>query len=211
MAIGYVWGIPLHHGCRCEQKKIKPGAQAPNAFVDFREVLDGLDHTRQVAAIGASNYRLLKEGIVDWKDIVTPSRVRDLREVVSLKKISIQTMVGVGVDPKIAERAHATVNTAEHILLEHRRRELVANLKGAGLANEQLSKELGSRLANRVTIAAGPDNYGTGPAWPGGGPKWGRAADRRAWRRWQHCSEAGSPRSRHRRRHRQVRRRLRNR
>jgi hypothetical protein len=168
LKIGAIWGIPLHHGCRCEQRKILVGAEAPHAFVDFREILDQMDHADQVAAIGASNYRLLKEGVVKWTDIVTPSRVRDLREVVSNKRLSVKTMVAAGVNPKIAETAHATVNTPEHILAEQRQMQLVQQAMASGARLEDLTRQLGQKVASRVSIAAGPDTYGTGPAWAGG-------------------------------------------
>ena len=184
MAIGAWWPIPMHYGCRCRQQPVMPGGPAPNPFVDFREILDHLPHDQQVAAIGAANYRLLKTGTVKWEDIVTRSRVRDLREVVSIKKLSVETMTKAGVRPAIAERAHASVHTPEHELVERKRKELTEKIKGAGLSQEQLVNELSRRLAGRVGIAAGPEAYhpiGTpqgavlGPAWsaqtlPGAGP-----------------------------------------
>jgi hypothetical protein len=166
--IGAIWGIPLHHGCRCRQDKIIVGAEAPHEFADFREILDAMDHADQVAAIGASNYRLLKEGVVEWKDIVTPSRVRDLREVVANKRLSIKTMVDAGINPKIAAAAHATVNTPEHVLAEQRQMQLVQAATASGARLEDLTKQLGEKIATRVSIAAGPDTYGAGPAWTGG-------------------------------------------
>jgi hypothetical protein len=162
------WFIPIHFGCNCKQALLKPGATAPNAFVDFREILDQMPHSQQVAAIGASNYKLLKNGVIEWKDVVTPLRVRPLREVVALKKLSIKSMVDVGVRPSIAQTAHASVHTAEHELIAQQRKELVDNLKGAGLSHEQLVDQLAKGLASRVSIGAGPDTYGLGPAWKGG-------------------------------------------
>ena len=178
MAIGAWWGIPLHYGCRCRQQAVKPGGPAPNAFVDFQEILDTMPHDQQVAAVGASNYRLLKTGVVGWKDVVTPSRVRDLREVVSIKKLSVDRLVKAGVKPRIAEEAHASVNTPEHQLIEQKRKELTEKITAAGLSQEGLVKELASRLAARVRIAPGPPGPppegsppGTvgPPAWGGGG------------------------------------------
>ncbi len=162
------WAIPYHYNCNCRQVPIKPGADAPNPFVDYREILDNMPHDQQVAAIGASNYKLLKNGVVDWKDIVTPSRVRPLREVVAIKKIPVKIMTGVGVNPLIANRAYESVHTPEHELVEAHRRELIANIERAGLTQQQLVDQLAQGLASRVSIKEGPDNYGLGKAWSGG-------------------------------------------
>ena len=173
MAIGAWWGIPLHYGCRCTQKAIKPGGEAPNAFVDFRDILDGMPHDQQVAAIGASNYKLLKTGVIEWKDVVTPGRVRDLREVVANKRLSVKTMTDAGVRPTIAEAAHKAVHTAEHELVAQRRRELAEKITAAGLNQEQLSAAIAKGVVEKVSLGAGPDTYGAGPAWPGGKPFFG--------------------------------------
>lgn len=183
MAIGAIWGIPMHRNCRCQQKRILVGAAAPNAFVDFRDVLENMSHADQVAAIGASNYRLLREGVVKWTDIVSPNRVRDLREVVANKRLSVKTMVDIGIKPRIAEIAHATVNTPAHILAEQKQMELARRAMSAGIHINDLTNQLGKTIAGRVSIKAGPDSYGSGPAWKGGPvapPSWsgpGRAAE----------------------------------
>ena len=77
------WPIPIHYNCRCIAKMIKPGAEAPHEFVNYRELLDSFDESQKAAAIGVLNYRLLKSGLAKWDDIVTPNRVRDFREVVA--------------------------------------------------------------------------------------------------------------------------------
>jgi len=128
LKIGAWWPIPIHYGCRCEQRAIKPEAQAPHPFVDYRELLAKMPPAEQAAAIGASNYKLLKAGVVDWKDIVTPSRVRDLREVVAKKKLTIDQMERAGVGPRWAAEAHAAVHTPEHEAIARQRRELIERL-----------------------------------------------------------------------------------
>jgi hypothetical protein len=176
LKIGANWGIPLHHGCRCRQVPIAPGAEAPHPFVDYRELLDGLPHDQQVAAIGASNYKLLKEGVVKWEDIVTPNRVKDFRDVVAIKKLSVKKLLDAGVKPQFAEEAHAAVHTPEHERIAAQRKELAQKITAAGLNHEELVEQLSKGLASRVTIAKGPDNYGLGPAWTGGPlipPGWG--------------------------------------
>jgi len=161
LAIGARWGIILHHGCRCKQVPIQPDAEAPHPFVDFRELLDNLPHHEQVAAIGAGNYRLLKEGLADWSDIVTPTRVRDLREVVAIKKLSLQELLDAKIKPQFAEEAHNAVHTPEHELVERHRRELMEKVKQAGLSQDQLVRQLALRMSERVTVAAGPIATGT--------------------------------------------------
>ena len=166
LSIGAAWPIPMHHGCRCKQKAVQPDAEAPHKFVDFRELLDDMPHHEQVAAIGSANYRLLKSGDADWHDIVTPTRVRDLREVVALKKLSVQDMLDAGIRPSVAEQAHASVHTPEHELVERHRRELMAQIRERGLSQDQLTRQIAMRLAERVTVAAGPVATGTNElAW----------------------------------------------
>ncbi len=154
--IGGRWPIPLHFGCNCNNVEIPAGQTAPDPFVDFRELLDKMPPEERAKAVGKSNYRLIKEGVVEWKDVVTPSRVRDLREVVSIKKLSVKTMVDAGVKPVIAQEAHRSVNTAAHQLADQTRKELVQKLTGAGVSHEKLVQELTSRITGGVTIAPGP-------------------------------------------------------
>ena len=161
------WPIPIHYNCRCIQTLIKPGQEAREPFVDYRKLLDAMAPEQQAAAIGASNYRLLKSGLASWEDIVSPNRVRDFREVVAKKKLTVDQMVRHGVSRYQAERAYAAVHTTEHENVERQRRELLRRLFGTGLSQDQLVKELGNRLAARVTIAQGPTGP-EGPAWAGG-------------------------------------------
>jgi len=154
-AIGPWWALGLHFGCNCEQVAIKPGAKA-KPFVDFQQIISDLDEDQQNRVIGKANYQLFKKAVVTWEDVVTPSRVRDLREVVARKKLSIDTMADAGVNPRIAEQAHESVHTPEHELVERQRHELVGKLTKAGMSQEQMLDELSRRLASRVTIAAAP-------------------------------------------------------
>ncbi len=104
LKIATAWPIPLHFECRCRQDKISPGEKAPNPFADYRQILDNMSPADQAAAIGASNYRLLKSGLAKWDDIVTPNRVRDFREVVARKRLTVDQMVQHGVKRYQAER-----------------------------------------------------------------------------------------------------------
>jgi hypothetical protein len=112
LKISSSWPIPIHYNCRCIQRLIKPGQTAPLPFVDYRELLDGFDQSQKSAAIGASNYKLLKSGLATWEDIVTPNRVCDFREVVSKKRLSIETMTMYGVSKYQATTAFIPRNTS---------------------------------------------------------------------------------------------------
>lgn len=176
LKISAAWPIPMHYGCRCIQRAIKPGQDAPHPFCDYRELLDKMPQSEKAAAIGASNYKLLKSGLATWDDIVTPSRVRDFREVVAKKRLTVDQMVKHGVKPAEADRAYSAVHTEEHQHIERQRQELLQKITGAGLSQENLVRELSKGLAARVTVAAGPTGAqvgrpqdGTAPAW-GGGP-----------------------------------------
>jgi hypothetical protein len=153
------WGTPLHYGCRCSQRQIKLGQEAPHDFCDYCKLLEEMPEHDKAAAIGASNYRLLKSGLAKWENIVTPNRVRDFREVVAKKKLTVKQMTDHGVKRYQAQQAYSAVHTAEHEHVERQRRELLQKLTASGLSQENIVRELSGRLAARVTIAPGP----TGP------------------------------------------------
>ena len=92
LKISVAWPIPIHYNCRCIQRIVKPGQQAKHDFCNYRELLDGFDESQKTAAIGASNYRLLKSGLAKWDDIVTPNRVRDFCEVVARNNLTVNQM-----------------------------------------------------------------------------------------------------------------------
>jgi hypothetical protein len=161
LKIGPFWPIPIHWGCRCRQAVIQVGADAPHPFCDFRALLDGMPLDQQKAAVGASNWRLLESGVVEWKDVVTPARVRDFREVVALKKLSVKTLTDAGVKPIFAEAAHAAVHTQAHQLAAAQRAAQEARLKAAGMNNQQLAAELAKRLGERISLQSVPTLAGT--------------------------------------------------
>jgi hypothetical protein len=152
MAIGPWWPIPIHDHCRCKQFAIRPYGGVAKPFADFREILDDMSHADQVAAMGASNYTLLKEGVVSFEEIVTRYRVRSLREVVAVNKISLKTMLDVGVKPRIAEAAHSAVHTAEAEVVRQERAKLVEKLRGAGVSQDALVDAIARGVTGRVTI-----------------------------------------------------------
>lgn len=163
MRIGPFWGIPLHYGCRCRQVLVPVGARAPHPFVDYEQLLDGMPADQQKAAVGASCWKLIEQGVVDWKDVVTPWRVRSLREVVALKRLSVQRMTDAGVKLPFAERAHASVNTPVHQVVAAQRAALQHQLEAAGIPAQALADELARRLAARLSIVRPPPTGGGEP------------------------------------------------
>ena len=152
LAIGPWWPIKIHRRCNCEQFVVRPGATAPHPFCDFRELLDNMSHRNQVAAIGASNYALLRAGVVDWKEIVTRYRVRTLREVIAINKVSEKTALAAGVKPGVAKVAYAAVKAPEAEMIRQHRAELTRQITAAGVPHEQLVRQIGEAIVNRVTI-----------------------------------------------------------
>lgn len=155
LAISNWWPIPIHRNCRCKNSPVFPGAAA-QPFEDFRRTLDKLDHHAQVEAIGASNYRLLDSGVVEWGDIVTPTRVLDLKEVVNAKNLSVQQLVDAGVRRDIAERAYAESHTATAQIVRAARQQALKNLEAAGISREQIHKQVAHAIGQKVGIGTGP-------------------------------------------------------
>lgn len=155
------WPIGLHRGCNCTQDPVKPGAQA-QPFTDFRATLEGLDESQKRAAVGASNYKLIEQGVVKWEDVVSPYRVRTLQEVVATQKLSITQMEAVGIRPKIAADAYAAVHTPAHQIAQQHRQQLIEKLKGAGLSREQMKQLISGGVAQKISA---PRTHG-GPSEP---------------------------------------------
>jgi len=153
-AVGPAWPLPFHRNCRCKQIVILPGVKA-RPWVDFRAQAGRLSPSQKRALIGASNWKILDRGLVSWEDIVTPYRVRDFREVVALKKLSLKSLTDAGVKPGIAQRALAAVNTPAHQLVQSVRTQLLANLTGVGLAPSQIAALSAPALAARLGIREG--------------------------------------------------------
>lgn len=174
LAISASWPIPLHRGCRCTQILIIPGGEG-RPFVDFRATLGELSPDQQAKAVGASNWKLIQSGAVEWEDVVTTTRVRDLREVVSRQKLSVETMRKAGVGRTVAEQAYESVNTPAHELADRRRKELVEKLTKAGLSHEQIATTVGEKLAGKVRLGGGPEppkpEIGPLPPKPGPAPQ----------------------------------------
>jgi hypothetical protein len=164
-AIGPSWPIPFHRNCRCHQLALWPGMES-QPYVDFRAKINELDHREQGKVVGRSNLILIENGVVQWSDVVTRTRIRELREVVSIKKLDTKTMANVGVEPQIAEQAYASVHTSAHQFAEETRRRLVEAILAKGVERDKLRQVVSERLAARVTISMGPSGPGSLPVTP---------------------------------------------
>jgi hypothetical protein len=109
-AISRAWPIPLHKGCRCNERAIKPGQRALLPFCDFRKLLDEMDDAGKQRAIGITNYRLLTSGLVEWKDIVTSNCVIRLDWVMQRKRLSVAQIVAASGSRSEAEAAQAIID-----------------------------------------------------------------------------------------------------
>jgi|GEM_PF-5841507 len=149
--IGSSWPIPLHRGCRCSQTAVYPG-QTAEPFTDFRETIRGLDPEQQARVVGVSNLKLIESGVVDWSDVVTRARIRDLNEVVARHKLTVADLTEAGVSKHIAEEAYRSVHTPAHQLAATKRQELMDRLTAKGLEKADVRRALAERLAVRVGI-----------------------------------------------------------
>jgi hypothetical protein len=159
--VGPSWPIPFHRGCRCRQRAIWPGKESL-PFVDFREKILELDRPQRSRVIGASALVLVEKGVIGWDDVVTKTRVRSLREVVSRLGLTVDQMAKAGVRRDLAAKAHQSVNTPAHELAEQHRKELIAKVVKAGVSPAQVKEAVARKLAARVSIGAGP----SGPSGP---------------------------------------------
>ena len=109
LKIGASWPIPIHDGCQCIQRSVKPGRTAPYAFCDFQKILDAMDDADKEKAIGLPNYRLLASGLVAWEDIVTSMCVIQFHRVMARQKLTLAQALHAGIDRTTTEQALATI------------------------------------------------------------------------------------------------------
>ena len=155
MAIAEWWPLLHHRGCNCKVRPVAIGATA-SPWVDFREVLRELPESQHEKAIGRSAYKLLEAGVIKWEDVVTSARVRPLYEVVARERLSIETMVKAGVPRSIAAEVHGSVHTPEHIALEQHQMRMIANLRNAGLTDQQIKQGFAQGISKRVGPVLAP-------------------------------------------------------
>ena len=161
------WPIPLHFGCKCVQETVYANALA-KPFTDFRETIRNLDEDQKAAVVGAYNYRLIESGVVQWSDVVTASRIRDLTEVVALKRLSVRQMTDVGIPRSRAEAVHKAANDARNAPAEESRRRILAALERRGIDAAQARQAAAQKLASRVTARRiePPQRPDAGPVAP---------------------------------------------
>jgi hypothetical protein len=94
------WDLPTHPGCTCRVVVVPPGDDAL-PFVDFAESLADLPEPARVRAVGSSNWRLIKAGLVSWEDVVTPARVKSFAEVVAARKLGKRALARAGIPPHL--------------------------------------------------------------------------------------------------------------
>jgi hypothetical protein len=128
------WPIPQHSNCACFEEEIFPGDDAAT-FHDWRDKLKLFTDAQKEDALGQSLWKLIKNKVVDFDDVVLPDRIRSLAEVVRVKRLSFDDLVNAGVSRTVAGRAvkAAQEQTVEEIKRAHR-----------------------EELARRVGVAAGP-------------------------------------------------------
>lgn len=117
-------------------------------------------------AVGASNYKLLKAGVIKWDDVVTNTRVRSLREVVARKKLTMPALQAAGVKKSVAEAAWSSVHTTGHEAAAIHRKALISNLQGAGLTTDQVKQGFARGVADRVKLTDIPPTGPKAPALP---------------------------------------------
>jgi hypothetical protein len=149
------WPIQLHPNCRCSQERIEPGFKAPHPFADFRKMLDEMSHGDRVKVIGGAVYNLLERGVIKWEDAVTRYRIRSLKQIVALQKLSVKTLEANGVRPWLAQAAHAAVHTPEQELVRAARAKSMAALEAAGVDQKALVEVLSKALTGQAKIVGG--------------------------------------------------------
>lgn len=169
LAIAKWWG-KQHHGCACRSTPVYPG-KASQPYEDWHEIVKHLPPEEQKKLVGASNFLLIEKGVVKWTDVVTPTRIRLLREVVSRSKLSIDDMTKAGIKKPIAEKAHRSVNTPEHILAQQHRSDLVKQIEALGIQPKTITEMLAGGLTGRLGLGGHRGGEGPGAGIVGVGPQ----------------------------------------
>ena len=149
------WWSKQHRGCACEAIAVYP-TQETAPYVDWRKKFADLPEDQKETAVGVSNWKLIESGTVKWDDVVTPHRVRNLREVVSREKLTVEQMTNAGVRPQDAHKAYATVHTPAHELAAQHQLELTKRILDLGVQPQHLREIFGEQMAQRVGIARKP-------------------------------------------------------
>lgn len=112
--------------------------------------------------MGASNWKLVSNGIVDWKDVVHDQRILSFREVVATRDLSVKQLVKAGVSKYQAARAYDVTHSAAITTADRTRVALVELLEARGVPLEEIRKRVGEGLMKRIGIAGGPPGAAPG-------------------------------------------------
>jgi hypothetical protein len=153
------FGIPFHFGCNCEQIPIAPDFEA-EPFVDFREKIQGLDPKQRARVMGVSNLAMVESGKLDWKDVVSRSRILDLHEVVDRFGFSVSDLTKAGISHGRAERAWQMVHTPAHEAAIDKQRTILGQLTAKGASDAQVRQGLQEALRSRFGIDKGAGGTG---------------------------------------------------
>jgi hypothetical protein len=178
--IGKHWPLPFHRGCNCTQVPIAPG-QSAEPFLDFMKEIGKLPPHQQAVAIGRSNWALITSGKAAFSDVVTPTRVRDFREVVDRKRLKLPDLLAAGVSKARASKALGSVDSSDRETRLAKGREAYQTLLRMGLKPEQIRAGLAGSLAARVGISgpSGAEGIVAPPTPTPAGPKTTRAKPRK--------------------------------
>lgn len=158
------WWSPFHRGCNCQSRPIYPGKKSA-PYEDWHDIVDSLPSEQQKKVVGASNLKLIEAKVIDWGDVVTSNRVKLLREVVSIKKLSITDMIDAGVSQRVAEEAWLSVNDQAHVIANQQRTQLLKQIRDLGIKPSHLQEIFGDIMARQIGIGGGPS--GTSVIPPG--------------------------------------------
>lgn len=150
-----IWWSPFHRGCNCRSVPVYPDKKSA-PYEDFQEIIEGLPEDQQNKVVGKSVKQLIDADIISWGDVVTSNRVKLLREIVSIKKLTIDDMTGAGIKKWVAEEAWMSVNTEAHLIADRQRTELLKQILDLGIKPKHLKDIFGDIMAQRIGIGGGP-------------------------------------------------------
>jgi hypothetical protein len=134
---------------------IRPG-ETSDPFPDFDLALDGLTPEQQDQVMGRDNWTLFRAGLVTWADVVRKGRIRRFEEVMSVKHLAYDDMVRAGVPEATVRTAWESVYTPERLANVARQKEIIENLKAAGMSREEVVRYVADRLAARIVTTRKP-------------------------------------------------------
>jgi hypothetical protein len=144
------WAIPFHRGCQCRQVAVHVGRPVPNAFVDVQKLFRELPVDQKIGALGDGVWQLVDRGVIEFREAVTKFDVKSLAGIVAWKRLTVEMMIGAGIDRALAEKVYAEVHTPEQDAIRARRDESLQRLRAAGLSDEQIAAEIARRITFKV-------------------------------------------------------------